>query len=384
MEALFWISALLLVYSYVGYPALIAVWAAMAPDRVRRRPIRPFVTVIVAAHDEADGIGAKLENLLCADYPRDRLEILVGSDGSTDATVERAQAIDDGRIRVFAFAARRGKPAVLNALVPHTHGEILVLADVRQSIDPQAIGALVQPFADPRVGSVSAELVLAAGAGTSQAASGSGFYWRYEKFIRERESRVDSTVGATGALYAVRRSLIEPIPPDTLLDDVAIPLVVIRKGYRVVFESQARAYGRAPASGDEEFTRKVRTIAGNFQLLSRERWLLHPLRNRVWFQTVSHKAVRLLNAPLHLSLLTATLTLAADDALYQGALGAQLLFYSAAATGWALQGRSTRLPIFAVPYMVCLMAWATLVGAVRYFSGRQTVLWDRATATAGR
>ena len=167
---------------------------------------------------------------------------------------------------MHAFAVRRGKAAVLNDVVPRASGAIVVLADARQRFEPDTVRALTRPFADPAVGAVSGELILTETPDGPTVGRGVGVYWRYEKLIRKSESRVDSTVGATGAIYAIRRELFEPIPEDTLLDDVLIPLRIVRRGYRVLFEPAARAWDRVAASAGEELARKVRTLAGNFQL----------------------------------------------------------------------------------------------------------------------
>ena len=216
----FWISVVLLAYTYVGYPALAWARATLRPRPPRTDGIEPDVTVVLAVHNESDRIIGRIENLLAIDYPRDRLEILVGSDGSTDGTVERARAFEHDGVSVVAFGSRRGKPAILNDLVPKARGTIVVLGDARQRFDPDAIRALVGPFADPRVGVVSGELFLAAGEDGTPVGDGLGFYWRYEKFIRRHESGAASTPGATGAIYAIRRDLFQPLAEDTILDDV--------------------------------------------------------------------------------------------------------------------------------------------------------------------
>src|SRR5206468_6296534 len=245
-------------------------------------PLEPRVTLIVVAHNEEARIGARLQNILALDYPRDRLELVVASDGSTDGTVAAACRYAPEGISVRAFAARRGKSAVLNDVVPTATGEIVVMADARQQFERGALRALVDDFADPAVGAVSGELMIAAKREGDGVGQGVGFYWRYEKFIRRNESRAGSTIGATGAIYAIRRALFEPIPDDTILDDVVIPLHVVKRGYRVLFESGARAFDEASARSRQEFVRKVRTIAGTFQLFARETWLFDPRRNPVW------------------------------------------------------------------------------------------------------
>src|SRR5207249_2121482 len=185
------------------------------------------------AYNEAERIEERLRNLLSLDYPQERLEIVLASDGSTDDTVARAKAYEDAGVKVFAFETRCGKPAVLNALIPKVQGELIVLADARQRFEPKALRVLVRSFGDPQVGAASGELMLTPATKGGMISEGAGAYWRYEKFIRRHESRVDSTVGATGAIYAIRRDLFEPIPADTILDDVLIPMRIARKGYRV-------------------------------------------------------------------------------------------------------------------------------------------------------
>jgi cellulose synthase/poly-beta-1,6-N-acetylglucosamine synthase-like glycosyltransferase len=377
--AVFWGAGLLLAYTHLGYPLLVWAWARLRSRPLRRRHQEPTVSVVVVARNEAARLPGRMENLLALDYPRDRLEILLASDGSTDGTGEIARSFASRGVRVFAFAAARGKPAVLNELVPQARGEIVVLADARQRFEPGVLRALAADFADPSVGAVSGELVLTSNAKGSAVGEGVGFYWRYEKFMRHSESRVDSTVGATGALYAIRRRLFEPIPEDTLLDDVLIPVRIAERGYRSVFEPAARAYDRSAASAAEEFRRKVRTIAGNFQLFARNLWLLNPRRNRLWLQTLSHKGLRLLTPLLLAAALAANLSLI-GSAFYRLALLGQAAFYAAAASGFALRNLPRRIPLLTVPYVICLLAWATVVAFLRFVTGRQAVTWERASA----
>jgi len=368
----FWASVLLLGYTNVGYPVLLFAWAALRPRPFRTGPAEPSVTLLIAAHNEAAGMDARLRNLLALDYPKRLLEIIVGLDGCTDATADRARAHERAGVRVVELAVRRGKPSVLNALVSVAKGEIVVFADARQSFDPLALRALVAPFADPEVGAVTGDLVLTDGEGRALD-RGLGLYWRCEKAIRRNESRVGSVVGVTGAIYAVRRELFETMPFDTILDDVLVPMRIVRGGHRVVFEPQARAYDLAPVSTAGEFARKVRTIAGNFQLFAREHWLLG-FTNPLWLQTLSHKALRLLTPAFLVSALTANLLLL-DRPVFRLFLLAQVVFYLAAVLGHML--RRVRIPGLAVPYVVCMLSCATAVAFVSYLAGSQEVTWSK-------
>ena len=373
MTVLFWSAIGLIAYIFAGYPLLLAVWSALRPRPWRRGSSEPNISIVIAAHNEAESVLQKIQNLLSLDYPNDRLEILIGSDGSTDGTAEQLLTISDSRVRVFIFPNRRGKPAVLNVLIPKAASDIVVLADVRQTFDVQALRALVCPFADQHVGAVTGELMLTAGAS-------SGAYWHYEKFVRSRECIVDSTIVVTGAIYAIRKRLFESIPTDTIVDDLLIPLRIARQGYRVVFEREARAYELAAASR-HEFKRKVRTLSGLFQLFARELWLFNPLRNRLWWQTMSHKALRLLVAPLQVAAFVANIVLANGSVAYQFILVAQVLFYAGAIAGWILP-RNWRKPVaVSLPYVFCLLSSATVLAFLRWITHRQTVTWEKVAST---
>jgi cellulose synthase/poly-beta-1,6-N-acetylglucosamine synthase-like glycosyltransferase len=376
-EWLFWLSLLVLAYIFIGYPILARIRAAFRPLTRERAPIEPAVTIVVAAYNEADRIERRVQNLLTLDYPADRVEILIGSDGSTDDTVARARAAHSDRVVAHGFAQRRGKPAVLNALVPQASGEIVVFADARQQFDRAALRALVANFADPRVGAVSGELVMISDEGAAAGGEGAAMYWRYEKLIRSTESRGGSTVGATGAIYAIRKALFEPLPEDTILDDVLIPIRIARRGYQVVFEPGAKAFD-TPASAEAELVRKVRTISGNFQLFARERWLLNPRANPLWFETVSHKLLRLAIPVLLAALLVTNLAII-DWWPYQVTLAGQAAFYLAALAGYGFRHTRRRRTILTLPYTMCLLSWATIVGFVRFVTDAQSVTWEKLT-----
>lgn len=381
---IFWSAVALLGYTYIGYPLLIRAWAELrkrgASTSQPALSREPLVSLLVVAHNEESRIEARIENLLALDYPRSRLEIVIASDASTDQTVKRALAYRKMGLRIVEFTAHRGKPAVLNELIPGLRGEIVVLIDVRQRIESGALRALVSNFSDPGIGAVSGELFLEdemPAAAVSEVGQGVGFYWRYEKFIRLQEARVDSTVGVTGALYAIRRRLFERIPDTTVLDDVLIPMKIVRQGYRVLFEPSARAYDRISATAQVEFARKVRTIAGNYQLLFRQPWLMNPLANRLWLQTVSHKLCRLLG-PFCLGVVLLTNLLMLDLIFYRLVLSMQLLFYGAAITGRLMRPPAKSNPVVSVPYAFCLLNWATVIGFLRFVLGRQRATWQKA------
>jgi cellulose synthase/poly-beta-1,6-N-acetylglucosamine synthase-like glycosyltransferase len=340
--------------------------------------IRPTVTIIVTAYNEASRITGKIESLLSTDYPRDRFDIIVASDGSTDETVERSRRFQS-QVRTVAFPVRRGKPAVLNDVIPTANGEIVVLADARQRFDRGAVVALVEGFADPIVGAVSGELFLLKEGETELAVDGAALYWDYEKQLRRSESLVDSTIGVTGAICAIRRSLFEPIPHATVLDDVVIPLKIARRGFRVLFEPRARAYDHRVATAREEFARKVRTMAGNFQMFAGERWLLSPRQNRLWLQTLSHKGLRLVLPVVYAAILVSNFMLLTEG-FYQWTMGMQVAFLATALTGYVFPGIRKTMPVVVVPYAICFLTWTTVVGFVRFATGPQRPTWEGARA----
>lgn len=292
MEVLFYVCAGIVLYTYVGYPLGVILWGLLLGRRVKKRYINEPLSVVLAVKDEEINIRARIENLLSQDYPQDLIEVVVVSDGSTDRTVELARQFEDERVKVVELPQPVGKSGALNAGVDYASNEIIVFADARQWFGENVFAELVAMLADDRVGAVSGELVIEPGAG-SEMEQGVGMYWRYEKLIRRMESAVDSVVGATGCIYAIRRRLYVPLAEHTLLDDFLVPMRIVLKGFRVVFARSARAFDIASASSAQEFARKVRTLAGNFQAVALEKRLIHPVKNRVFVQFVSHKLLRL-------------------------------------------------------------------------------------------
>ena len=228
---LFWYSAGLIVYIYIGYPLLIWTLGHCFPLRIKKGPWSGKVSIVIAGYNEATRLGPKLDSLFRTEAAGQIAEVLIGSDGSDDNTAEMIAAYPDPRVRLISFPTRRGKPAVLDDLVPQCTSDIVILTDARQEIDRPAITRLLENFADERVGVVSGELVFRTSETDTTAAEGVGVYWKYEKFLRKSESRFRSVPGATGAFYALRRSVFRPIPTSTLLDDVMIPMQAIEQGY---------------------------------------------------------------------------------------------------------------------------------------------------------
>lgn len=300
-QTIFLLSAAFSAYTLVGYPIALELFA-----RWRRRSIHKAfdprsVTILLAVRNGGLWLRAKLECLLALDYPKDLLQIVVVSDGSTDETDGIAGEFARANRIEFIRTANGGKALALNAGLEHARGEILFFTDVRQTIEPDTLRHLVSCFADPSVGVASGELIIREGQSFEE--SSVGLYWKYEKWMRERESRIDSMLGATGCIYAMRRELATPLPPGTLVDDMFLPLGAFLRGYRIVMEENAKAFDQATAL-KTEFDRKVRTLAGVYQIIALYPQLLWP-RNRMWISFVSHKLARLL-LPYALVLTTVT------------------------------------------------------------------------------
>ncbi len=287
--ALFLLGAAFVVYVAFGYPALLAILARLRPAPVAARPEWKRVTVLLPVHNGASWIEAKLRSILALDYPRDLVQVVVISDGSDDGTEEIARAFASEGVELVSLP-RGGKAVALNEGMRRATGEILFFTDVRQELDLASLPSLVACFADPKVGVVSGELVIRQGRTLEEVNVGA--YWRYEKWIRKHQSRLDSIMGATGCIYAMRAGLAAPLAPDTILDDVMLPLGAFFQGYRLILDEGARAYDD-PTSLGSEFRRKVRTLAGVYQTIGRVPQLLGP-GNRMWIHFVSHKLGRLL------------------------------------------------------------------------------------------
>ena len=346
METAFWISIAVIAYVWAGYPLLIGAWARVARKPVRRRPVSaiaswPSISIVLAARNEGPRLGARLSNLLDLPYPG-RREVIVVSDGSSDNTAEVVGAF--GAAVRFLEVPGGGKPAALNAGVAAATGDILVFADARQRFAEAALMELVANFEDPAVGGATGELVIDAehGAGASTIGESVGLYWKLEKYLRKRESLVRSTLGATGCIYALRRALWRPLPVETLLDDVLAPMRAVLDGWRVVFEERAQAFDTAAPDADAEARRKVRTLAGNYQILAQEPRLLVPFLNPVWLQYASHKIGRLLVPWAMAAAVLSNVVLALDSWFFAAVLGIQGAFFGLAALGAWLEGEDAR------------------------------------------
>ena len=379
-EILFFVCVGLILYPYVLYPLLLAILARLRPRPVRLEAASaplPAVSFIVAAHNEHARIEGRLNELVgmldLRGNPAD--EILVVTDGSTDDTAAVVRRYTHRYVRLVELPERVGKAAAISRGVALAQNDILVFADTRQTWAADALARLLENFADPSIGAVSGDLVLASADGTM---SGVGLYWRFEKWLRRQESAVGSQVGVTGAISACRRALFRPIPAGTLLDDVYWPTGVALQGKRVVHDCRAVAYDRLPDKTRDEFRRKVRTLAGNFQLACRRPRLLIPWRNPVWVQFLSHKLARLV-VPWALLGLVPT-SILSEGILFDLALAAQGVGYALAIAG-LLTGRGRLLNAASSFLVLNAAAW---VAFWVWITGRAGGSWTKVSYSAPR
>jgi len=373
MRWVFWIAVVLISHAYVGYPLWLWLRSHWAPRPVLRGPEKLSATAVMVVRNEETVLARKLENLLSLDYPKDRFDVIVVSDGSTDNTSAIiAEFAQRPRVRAVIKLEAQGKAAGLNDAVQLVTAPIVLFTDARQQIEPDALRCLIENFADADVGAASGELMLGDPA-SGEANTGTGAYWYIEKKLRELESASGSVVGATGAIYCARRSLLDALPVATILDDVLIPMQIVSRGARVVFDSRARAWDSPDLGQKREFMRKVRTLSGNYQLLQLAPWLLSK-KNPIRFEFVSHKLLRLAVPFALLALLAASFFL--PQSFYRVALGMQVMFYgmSLAAVAKLKIGPLSRLADAARTFVV--LNSAAMVAFVNFVT-RRKISWVR-------
>jgi cellulose synthase/poly-beta-1,6-N-acetylglucosamine synthase-like glycosyltransferase len=373
---LFWSAAGTLTYTYVLFPLLVIVRGALRPRPHRGAEITPSVTMIIAAHNEAASIGGKLENLLSIDYPEDRLEVVIASDGSDDGTDEIVGRYGERGIRLLSLP-RLGKAAALNAAVAQAHGEILVFSDANSIYALDALRALVRPFADPEVGGVAGDQRYLAGDRADAIAAGEERYWDFDRMLKAAESGAGNAISATGAIYAVRRSLFRPVPPG-VTDDFYTSTGVIGLGYRLVFAADAVAYEPVATTGEIEFGRKVRVMTRGLRGVLLRRSLLDPRRHGFYaLQLLTHKVLRRTMAFPLLALAVTSPLLWRRGALYRAATVAQTAFYALGAAGILLAARPLgRRRALALPAFFTLVNFASLRAVWTLLRGRNIDRWE--------
>jgi cellulose synthase/poly-beta-1,6-N-acetylglucosamine synthase-like glycosyltransferase len=378
-----WVCLLAVFYAYVGYPVVIYCLARLFG---RRRSVTeaaeaelPVVSLLIAAYNEESVIEERLCNALALDYPKERLEIVVATDGCTDGTVEIVRRYADKGVRLLEYSQRRGKAVALNSAFADLRGEIVILSDANTFTEPTAARKLVRWFQDPRVSTVCGRLILN---DPVQGRNVDSLYWKYETFLKRCEGRLGALLGANGGIYAVRKSRYVAIPPGTILDDFVIPLLSkLRHGGDIVYDPLAVANEETPEHVSAEFHRRSRIGAGGFGSLSLLRGLLNPCQGWVFFTFVSHKLLRWCCPFFLLGLLLANLLLW-DVPAYRTLLFAQFAFYATSLVAAYLPGRLLPVKLLRLTTMFTTMNGALLVGFGRWLCRTQRGTWKRTARVA--
>jgi cellulose synthase/poly-beta-1,6-N-acetylglucosamine synthase-like glycosyltransferase len=366
------------VYAYLAYPAIIWCLAHMFGQRHRppadRAEALPPISVLIVAYNEEAVLEARLLNALATDYPKEKLEIVVASDGSTDRTEAIVRKYERQGVRLLNYKVRRGKATVLNVAIKEVRGEIVILSDANTHTEPDAARKLVRWFRDPQMGVVCGRLVLT---DSHTGRNVDSLYWQYETFLKRSEGRLGALLGANGAIYAIRHSFYTPIPNDTLVDDLVIPLWArLTSGCAIVYDSEAVAHEEtAPAIG-HEFHRRSRFGAGGWQCLGRLWPLMNPSQGWIAFTFISHKCLRWLGPFFLIGMFVSNFFLC-DKPLFQWLLFGQLSFYAVALLGAFMPPPIRPLKALRLATMFAGMNLALLLGFWRWLHGSQHAAWKR-------
>lgn len=385
MQSLFWVSLFIIFYTYLGYAILLFVLVKIVRlFRSKNHPLLldewPTVTLIVAAYNEAYCIEEKIINTMALKYPKNKLTIIFVTDGSTDETP--AIVAKYSSIQLLHQQDRNGKIVAVHRAMQTVCSEITVFTDANTLLNESALEKICQHYQDPTVGAVAGEKRVEID-NSGDATAGEGFYWKYESKLKAWDSELNTVVGAAGELFSIKTDLYVPVPSDTILDDFMISMLIVKNGYRIIYEPDAFALESASANTKEELKRKIRIAAGGIQSFLRLTSLLNPFKYPVLsFQYLSHRILRWTMAPVLMVLVFVLNWLFILNEHLSGIfillLLAQNLFYALALLGWILQSKSIKLKLFFIPYYFCMMNYAILAGIHRYFFSSQSVLWEKA------
>ena len=375
LKIVFWLSAAALCYTYVGYPLLLMLVSRLRGRAVRVAEWTPHVTAIITAYNEERDLAAKLENTLALDYPKERLEIIVASDCSSDRTDEIARSFAARGVRLHRQPERLGKTAAQNAAVELARGEIILFSDATTLYQPDVLRVMVGNFADPTVGCVAGRLIYV-DPGQSGVGRGARSYWDYEVLLKRYESRVCSLIGVSGCLYAVRRSAYVPLYNEACSDFI-IATKMVEQGLRTIYEPAAVCTEETNDRTHKELRMRVRVITQTYTDLWRHRAMMNPLRSGFYaVQLFSHKVMRYLVPVFLLALLAASAALAPRSAFYALTLAAQLVCYAAAAAGWLLERAGRRAGPLAFPQYFVLANLAALLAFYKFLRGERYARWE--------
>ncbi len=385
-KIIFWVSLFIVFYSYIGYGLLMILLVSLKrvfqKNKLEPAPGKdlPQLAIVIAAYNEEEYVSQKIENTLALDYPREKLEIIFVTDGSTDKTAEIISQFPG--IILYHQPERKGKVAAINRILPLVKSSIILFCDANTFLNKNCAKEIVKHYIEPRVGGVAGEKKIFQTGDDSVAASGEGLYWKYESFLKKLDSDFYTTVGAAGELFSVRKDLIEQVPEGTIIEDFVQSLSICRKGYVVRYEPNAYAMETASASIREEMKRKVRICAGAFQAMVLLKDLFNVFKYPiVSFQFISHRILRWTLCPIALVTLFVSnflIVLMEGNLFYQIVLFLQAIFYGMAIAGWIFATKEMRVKIFYIPFYFLFMNVAVFIGFGRYIRKKQTVVWDKA------
>jgi biofilm PGA synthesis N-glycosyltransferase PgaC len=391
MKIALWISLFIAFYTYAGY-GLLLYFVIKIKRSVKGKPVLPVTdfaalptcTLIVAAYNEEGYMADKIANCLQLQYPEGKLKFIFVTDGSTDNTAEIIGQYP--QIQLLHRPERAGKIAAVHRAMEYVNTEVVVFTDANTFLNPEAITRICRHYSDSTVGAVAGEKRVQIDANADASAAGEGFYWKYESALKKWDSELYSVVGAAGELFSVRRSLYQDVPADTVLDDFMISMLIAAKGYRIIYEPDAYALETASENVSEELKRKIRIAAGGIQSILRLKPLLFSFKYPILsFQYVSHRVLRWTVTPFFMILaliLNVFIVINYDSWFYQLLLVAQVLFYLSALLGFVLEKRQLRVKVLFIPYYFCVMNYAVLAGIIRYFTKKQSSVWEKAKRKA--
>jgi len=375
MEVLFFVSVSFFVYTFIGYP-LILLFLTKKQNNTNITPIEikayPELSVIICIYNGADKLESRINNILASNYPANKLSIIVVSDGSTDFPEKIIEKIALPNVKLTHYNENKGKSYAINIGVAQVKTKLIAFADVRQTFCPDALKNLAIAFEDNKVGAASGNLKILS---SDNCEEDPGLYWKYEKWIRQNESKMHSLLGVTGAIYMARTALVPEVPHNSLLDDMFIPLSMVKEGYTIKFIEEAVAYDQSSATIQEEFIRKVRTLAGNFQLLTQLPWLLSPIKNPLFWQFLSHKIMRLI---MPYTLIVALLASYCSNTLLLNILFfLQLSFYTYSYLAYQLSQKGINLPFSSICASFCSLQIAAILAGWKFYFGNPLSLWKK-------
>lgn len=380
---IFWISIILVIYTFVGYGIILLILVKIKGlFKVKQRKITktsPGITLLIAAFNEEEFITKKIENSLQLDFPKDKIQFLFITDGSSDKTPIIIREYP--QIRLMHLPERQGKTSAIERAMPEATGEIVVFSDANALLNQEALKNIIRHFDDERVGVVAGEKRILQRNVEEATGAGEGFYWKYESKLKQWDYELYSVMGAAGELFAIRKRLFEPMPRDIIIEDFYLSFKIVQKGFKIAYEPNAYAIEEPSASIKEELKRKARIAAGGIQAIVRLKELLNPFKyGVVTFQYISHRVLRWTFAPLGLLFILVTnIVLLSQGWVYQLLFACQVLFYLLAFAGFFFEKKRIRIKLVFIPYYFCMMNYAVYLGFIRFMKGSQSVVWEKST-----